>query len=381
MGIKTENISVGQTIKNYKVLCELLGEKAKEGKSKQLQLKDWERYFSFSRSGIKFVIEEIYEEPIPKIDNRGKSEGSRNNNMTYGKYIDSVLISCFKKLSEKEIPLYTTTNQLAHIVGMININYSTASSNKSKYFQYVFKELGEKVNKTAVWDVFSFIKSSTKYLIRSSLKRLTDKDLIIFEEAYILVHNQQTRIATAIEDEIIRDIEDKVLIDMGVPKRNILQYNDRLRNEYYENVEKLVKQKIENVDTLFIGYKIYIMLNTINEYGNEKEDRSELNTIFIRETKEKAEKLKAKYLKEYPHIGKPNPFWSEYVKDRLNENYIIYVEYVINSLCSCMYKDIRNDIINQIVIYKKKDKYKEMVNEFIENEQDEDMKDVWKSIF
>lgn len=33
------------TIKNYKMLCELLEQEVKNGKSKKLQLEDWKRYF------------------------------------------------------------------------------------------------------------------------------------------------------------------------------------------------------------------------------------------------------------------------------------------------------------------------------------------------
>jgi hypothetical protein len=42
-----KNLKEKQEIKNYKVLCELLEEPIKTGKSKQLQLKDFERYFEY----------------------------------------------------------------------------------------------------------------------------------------------------------------------------------------------------------------------------------------------------------------------------------------------------------------------------------------------
>ena len=103
MEIKTENLSVGQSIKNYKKLCILLDEEPKTGKSRQLQLRDWERYFRYSKVGNKFVIKEIYLEPKEKIDNRkgnsGTSEGSRNNNDIYGQYIDHTSIITPRSIS------------------------------------------------------------------------------------------------------------------------------------------------------------------------------------------------------------------------------------------------------------------------------------------
>ena len=72
--------------KNYKELCGILNEDIKTGKSKQLQLKDWERYFTWEKEGPKICHYKIYDKPKEKIDGRkvgntGKSEGSRGNNV------------------------------------------------------------------------------------------------------------------------------------------------------------------------------------------------------------------------------------------------------------------------------------------------------------
>ena len=53
------NIETGQTFKNYKELCQALGELVKGGDAKNAQLKKWSRYFSYERQGHKFIITEI----------------------------------------------------------------------------------------------------------------------------------------------------------------------------------------------------------------------------------------------------------------------------------------------------------------------------------
>ena len=53
--INTNALKTNQIFKNYKELCEYLDEPIKTGKSKQLQLKDWERYFSYEKEGQKFI--------------------------------------------------------------------------------------------------------------------------------------------------------------------------------------------------------------------------------------------------------------------------------------------------------------------------------------
>ena len=51
MNEKVKELYVGQTFKNYKILCEYLGESVRTGKSKQLQLKYWKRFFSYKKDG------------------------------------------------------------------------------------------------------------------------------------------------------------------------------------------------------------------------------------------------------------------------------------------------------------------------------------------
>ena len=60
---KLDNIATGEVFKNYSALCTALDEPQKTGKSKQLQLLDWQRYFAYEKQGHKFIITEIFEEP------------------------------------------------------------------------------------------------------------------------------------------------------------------------------------------------------------------------------------------------------------------------------------------------------------------------------
>ena len=70
--------------KNYKILCSVLEDKVKTGKSKQLQQEDWKRYFKWDKKGHKFIITEIYDKPKEKIDgriNNGLNPNSYGNNI------------------------------------------------------------------------------------------------------------------------------------------------------------------------------------------------------------------------------------------------------------------------------------------------------------
>ena len=68
--MKVQNIKVGETYR-YKELCELLGVKREDATNKKVeQLEEFERFFKFDRPDkYNFVIEEIYDEPVPGLEN------------------------------------------------------------------------------------------------------------------------------------------------------------------------------------------------------------------------------------------------------------------------------------------------------------------------
>lgn len=69
----TSQLEVGEVFKNYKHLCETLRLPIKTGKAKQIQLKNLERFLQYEKQGHKIVVTEVYEEPLPKVENRGKN--------------------------------------------------------------------------------------------------------------------------------------------------------------------------------------------------------------------------------------------------------------------------------------------------------------------
>lgn len=67
-----EKLKVGMEIKNYRRMCELFGEKIKAGNSKQAQLLNWKRYFTWDKKGNSFIITNIYDKPFNKINGHYK---------------------------------------------------------------------------------------------------------------------------------------------------------------------------------------------------------------------------------------------------------------------------------------------------------------------
>lgn len=70
--MQLSNLSIGLRVPNYKKLCELLGVPAKEGNSKNAQLKEFSRYFAYEREKNAYIITEIFDTPKESNDGRSK---------------------------------------------------------------------------------------------------------------------------------------------------------------------------------------------------------------------------------------------------------------------------------------------------------------------
>ena len=62
-------LEVGE-YKNYKAICEIMGWKPVGGDTKVKHLKELESICKYTKDGYKFIVEEIYETPLPIVDNR-----------------------------------------------------------------------------------------------------------------------------------------------------------------------------------------------------------------------------------------------------------------------------------------------------------------------
>ena len=71
------NIKLGETYKNWKALCEVLGVEPKSASYKAKQERDFKQYFDWTKEGQKITITEIYKEKQERLDGRGKSENSQ----------------------------------------------------------------------------------------------------------------------------------------------------------------------------------------------------------------------------------------------------------------------------------------------------------------
>lgn len=377
----------------YKELVTILETEIKASGSKQLQLKDWERYFDYIKGEkATFVIKEIYTEPKEKIDNRGKSEGSRANNDIYGKHIDKILIDYLQQTyNNGKYIIYTTNSVLAQMVGIINQNYRVANNKKSKFKQFMINKEG-KITNTAMYNVFNKINEIKRKPIIASLNRLQKQNLISYQLNYMIYFENATRCANISESEIILQCEEKALEHMKITDRKKLMTNDKLKNEFYEIVNKLSAQEINDCDGIYQGFKIWVKqnINDVEQIENVEELKSELNEQIIRKVKDKMIKNKIKVEKDVINVwGIPNPNQPKWKKEILDNSYLTYTDIVIHYLLDIKSIRIVEQIENQVITYKtgeskdwdsfSKEEQNKMLNEST-NVTDEEMEDIFKDL-
>lgn len=381
-----DNLELNKNYK-YKELCTLFNENIFNGNSKKAQFKEWERYIKIEKGEkATFIITEIYEIPLQKEDNRGKSDGSRANNVVYGEYIDRILIDYLQNTYKNGICIkYITNNVLAEVLGIINCNFRVANNKKVKFKQFIStKEI--KITNTAMYSVFNKANEIKRKPIIASLDRLQKQELIDWDFNYMIFFEYSVRNATEDESKIIFECEEQALEQMNITDRRKLMKNDKLKNKFYDIVNFLAKQSLEECDGIFQGFKITIQesILDIRQLVDIQKLRTGLNQLIIRKVKDKMITNKINIENEYHKgIGIINPFLPKWIQEILDGNYLTYTDIVIHYILDIKSKRITNEIEKQVInTYKKDwdDFTKSQQYKMLDEATDEGMEDIYKEI-
>ncbi len=256
------NLNVGFVVKNYKMMCKLLGEKEKSGKSKKYQQNDWKRYFDFEKEGQKYIITKIFETPLSKEDLR-----SLGNNSIYLPHIELILLNYLSAMEENclKIPL----KKLLLLLGLVNNKYNNRDDNS------IMEEYD--ISEFQINHFYQRTYQKLRQTVFSSLKSLKARSLIMYEEIIVITKeyeyeyelHEETRKANDDERRIIMKVRREILKEMEL--ESIIQVFLKFKqNDFFDRVD----------EELYKRYKI-------------KHNHTEIEIIFnnddIIEAKERAE--------------------------------------------------------------------------------------------
>lgn len=288
--IDTSRLQVGQTVKNYKELCALLGEEECAGNSRKAQLKEFARYFEWEKSGQKFLITDIYDMPLPKEDGRNK-----------GKYVKCIEIILLNYLSKQKGYTYTLSKKKWwELLGMVNRKYDNVS-------QEELLEINPVITKFEIRQYYQRCNKKLEEILFSALRSLSSRKLIDWEiETVIVTRNQEKthyRVANVFEKKMILRAERYVLHKIMHLEKMFNVFAKQMQDEFYRLVNEILKGSIdEDWQYYFKQVKIIYNHDQVVEAIPDIEAelrKLELNDKVVNTLNEHAEEKYRKERKKY----------------------------------------------------------------------------------
>ena len=114
-----------KTYKNYKAICEAMGWKPVGGDTKVKHLKELESICRYHKDGYKFIVEEIYETPLPIVNNRKE----------LSLLVTEIQYSLLKLLIDKQsLTERISKTKLMFVVGLLNTKeYFKINDDREEY--------------------------------------------------------------------------------------------------------------------------------------------------------------------------------------------------------------------------------------------------------
>lgn len=271
----TDNLYIGQVVANYKELCRLLEVSPKTGKSRQLQEKDFLRYFDYEKLKYsnEYLILDIYDEPIKK------NEQAKNS-----LYCNALKLMIMYELSKTQkidkdgvYTLYTTLNKLIRKLEILSIFFDKDITNFliDKYLELTkqdFTEISDSYFKQKLSIFRTVIKRKHKGNIDYALKRLKEQNIIHYDSYSMIVerigNKKNYRQADFNEEVIIESTKREAAKALGYPNGNIASlYNPKA---YHDKLDELYHKKgwLYVFNEIKIGANSKMLSTPINEYTN-----------------------------------------------------------------------------------------------------------------
>ena len=247
--INTNALKQNQIFNNYKEICEFLGEPSYQGgKQRQLQLKDWERYFRWEKQGYKFIITEVFDTPKEKIDKRGG-----NNNKNVKPMMDYLMAEFDTKYANK---YHTISNWSTTVLHLMN---KDACDKTYRDDDELFAYCGERklLDPTLYREYVSTVKMITKNLITTAFRGLQKKGCIKYDEGYTFRYEGEKHpdmVSTNLlndyidnmEREICQEIQNEFYADKDIKGKQLVYVIQRNKNKELSKLYKDMRMECMN---------------------------------------------------------------------------------------------------------------------------------------
>lgn len=259
--VDVSKLQVGQ-VYSYKQLCELTGAEYKKGRSRTLQMENFSengfpRFFDFEKYSYgKYIIKEIYDEPLPIKSNRDSG-----NNSVYLLFIELILIKYLSKDYYDEIIF--SKGKLWRLLGMVNNNYGEIDNSE-------LYSLDKSVNEFEVNNFYLRANHKLSDILSRALSNLSDRSLIQATPIKMICKNVMgnNKYEIAKEDDIkkILEVERKALDELGYEKKSeVFLKPIRVKDKFYEIINSTIESRYGWV-YYYDAYKIIFNYEDIKKF-------------------------------------------------------------------------------------------------------------------
>lgn len=225
-------LKVGMKVKNYSELCKLLGIKVQTSNSKKKQMKEFKRYFEWEMDKYSFVITKVYNKPKA---------------FTEDEMIELLILHLLATAKpENEYAVIATKRSIFEQLNMVNKNFKYCAENTNELA--IFKNIKEDL----VIEVMESIDASLGNKLKSALKRLEDRKILIATDICMICYTEEYkdnldganvhRIATDKEISECLEVEHEVLKQL-----NCEVYKDVLARKLKKQYMAKMKLALEEI--------------------------------------------------------------------------------------------------------------------------------------
>lgn len=333
---EVQNLEMGQEVKNYKQLCAILNQPILPGgDQKKAQIKEFERYFQYVKVGNKFIVTDIYDEPLEKDDKRRLGK-----NNIYIKLIEVILLHHFL-LTGEDVCVMTKKNILKTL-GMINEKY------KKVDIKYLMS-IDSNITKFQINNFYFRAEQRLDQILFRALDNLEKRKLLYYKKETVIVTNEGDRFIANDDDmRLINAVYRSVLDCMGLI--HIRQVYLKFKtDQFYEKVNEKLS---ELYDWQFI-YKQYRFIYTPRDIKNDiPRSQIELKKLMLNDQTLKS--INDNAITSYDRQTKKwNKYW-EIAHEKAKQDYTVF--YNVDGGMVDVFDLLSEKTINDMVVDEKGNK-------------------------
>ncbi|MBR1862624.1 MAG: hypothetical protein IJ806_00870 [Ruminococcus sp.] len=272
--VNTDRLYIGMTVKDYKELCSLVYEEPKTGKSKQLQIENWRRYFDFEKLTYsnQYIILDIYNDP------------KERNQYRSGKYLNEMKVLLlaliysakenpdrhYVNVTDTTITYCTTYRKLIDSINLVKPQLFDSFLLCSILDELVEMGYTKKLASCNYRFCQNELYTKIKQIIDDALKSLENNDMITVQKYNVIVTEEKGEVihfrATDEQEGFITSANKIVANDMGYKNSNKAKYFER--ENFRKNLNDYYNKKY---GWKYVYYEIKIIVNIDNFEKNISE--------------------------------------------------------------------------------------------------------------